>query len=38
MKRLNLELGGKGPLIIFEDADINKAIATAAATSMINSG
>lgn len=38
MKRLNLELGGKGPLVVFEDADIKKAIATAAATSMINSG
>ena len=38
MKRVSLELGGKGPLIIFGDADIGKAIATAAGSSMVNSG
>ena len=38
MKRVTLELGGKGPLIIFGDADLNKAIGTAAACSMVNSG
>lgn len=29
MKRVNLELGGKGPLIVFGDADLQKAIDTA---------
>ena len=38
MKRVTLELGGKGPLIVFGDADLNKAIGTAAACSMVNSG
>ena len=38
MKRVTLELGGKGPLIIFGDADLPKAIGTAAVCSMINSG
>jgi len=27
MKRLVMELGGHAPLIIFDDADINKAVA-----------
>jgi len=38
MKRVNLELGGKGPLIVFSDADIPKAITTAAAAGIVNSG
>ena len=38
MKRLSLELGGKGPLIVFADSDLNKAIACATAFGMINSG
>ena len=38
MKRVTLELGGKGPLIVFGDSDLNKAIGTAAACSMVNSG
>lgn len=38
MKRVSLELGGKGPLIVFSDADIPKAIATAAAAGIVNSG
>lgn len=28
LKRLNLELGGKSPMIIFDDADLNKVIPT----------
>jgi len=38
MKRVTLELGGKGPLVIFADADIPKAIGTAAMLSHANSG
>ncbi len=38
MKRVGLELGGKGPLIVFADADMPKAIATAAACGIVNSG
>jgi len=38
MKRVTLELGGKGPLIVFADSDIDKAVATASAFGMINSG
>ena len=38
MKRVSLELGGKGPLIIFADADLPKAIATATASGLLNSG
>lgn len=38
MKRVTMELGGKGPLVIFGDGDINKAIGTAAIFSMANSG
>ena len=33
-----MELGGKGPLIIFADADLDKAIGTACAMSVVNSG
>ena len=38
MKRTTLELGGKGPIIVFGDADIAKAIGTAAACGLVNSG
>lgn len=38
MKRVTLELGGKGPLIVFGDADLNKAIATATGAGLVNSG
>jgi len=38
MKRITLELGGKGPLIIFGDADVPKAIGTAVMCGMANSG
>ena len=27
MKRINLELGGKGPVIVCDDADVDKAVA-----------
>ena len=38
MKRVNLELGGKGPLIVFADANLPLAIAHAVGASMANSG
>lgn len=38
MKRVSLELGGKGPLIVFADADLDKAVGCAAAYGMVNSG
>ena len=38
LKRVTLELGGKGPLIIFADGDIPKAIDTAITFGTINSG
>jgi acyl-CoA reductase-like NAD-dependent aldehyde dehydrogenase len=37
-KRLTLELGGKGPLIVFNDADINKASFLANLMGTLNSG
>lgn len=27
LKKLSMELGGNGPLIVFDDADIDKAVA-----------
>jgi len=38
MKRVTLELGGKGPNIILEDADLDTAIATALMMGLANSG
>lgn len=38
MKRVTLELGGKSPNIILEDADLQKAIPTAVAAAFMNSG
>ena len=38
MKRVTLELGGKGPNIILEDADLDAAIPTALMTGFTNSG
>ena len=37
-KRLTLELGGKSPLFIFEDADLDRAIPTAAMAVFANAG
>lgn len=37
-KRLTLELGGKGPFIVFNDADINKASFLANLMGTLNSG
>ena len=37
-KKLSLELGGKNPNIIFEDADIEKALKTSINTSFLNQG
>ncbi|CAG2115400.1 unnamed protein product, partial [Medioppia subpectinata] len=38
MKRVTLETGGKSPLIIFEDADIDEAVAVAHETVFLNQG
>lgn len=38
LKNVTLELGGKSPLIIFEDADIQKAAQAAAFSILVNSG
>src|SRR5579863_2311106 len=38
MKRVTLELGGKSPTIVLDDADLDKAIPTALAIAFINSG
>lgn len=38
LKNVTLELGGKSPLIIFNDADIAKAVPAAAMSILVNSG
>ncbi|WP_313195187.1 aldehyde dehydrogenase family protein [Shinella zoogloeoides] len=38
MKRVTLELGGKGPQIILDDADLDQAIPTVVASGFMNSG
>lgn len=38
LKRLTLELGGKSPFVICEDADLTKAIPAAASVMIVNSG
>ena len=38
LKRVHLELGGKAPLIVLDDADIGLAAAKAAAAATVNSG
>ncbi|MGW4334695.1 gamma-aminobutyraldehyde dehydrogenase [Rhodococcus koreensis] len=37
-KRLHLELGGKAPFVVFDDADLEAAIQGAVAASLINTG
>ena len=37
-KKLSLELGGKNPNIIFDDADLEKAVATTVRSSFLNQG
>jgi phenylacetaldehyde dehydrogenase len=38
LKKVSLELGGKAPLVIYRDADIEKAIANAATAAFFNHG
>ncbi len=38
VKRVHLELGGKAPFVVFDDADLDAAIQGAVAGSLINSG
>lgn len=38
LKKLSLELGGNAPFIVFEDADVDKAIQGAIASKFLNSG
>ncbi|MFF3456650.1 gamma-aminobutyraldehyde dehydrogenase [Streptomyces sp. NPDC002730] len=38
VKRLHLELGGKAPFVVFDDADLEAAVNGAVAASLINSG
>ena len=38
LKRLHLELGGKAPFVVFDDADLDAAIPGAVAGSLINAG
>ncbi|MGA7233741.1 MAG: aldehyde dehydrogenase family protein [Xanthobacteraceae bacterium] len=38
IKRVTLELGGKSPNILLDDADLDKAIPTALAIAFMNSG
>jgi aldehyde dehydrogenase (NAD+) len=38
MKRITLELGGKSPNILLDDADLDKAVPTALAIAFMNSG
>ena len=38
LKRVHLELGGKAPFVVFEDADLDAAVQGAVAASLINTG
>jgi lactaldehyde dehydrogenase len=38
MKKLTLELGGNDPLVVLEDADINKAVSAAVSGAFLNAG
>ena len=37
-KRVHLELGGKAPFVVFDDADLEAAVHGAVAASLINAG
>ena len=38
LKRVHLELGGKAPVIVFDDVDVEVALETIAATALYNTG
>ena len=38
LKRVHLELGGKAPVIVFDDADVEALVATLTETGYYNSG
>ena len=38
LKRVHLELGGKAPVVVFDDADLDAAMETIAATALYNAG
>jgi betaine-aldehyde dehydrogenase len=38
LKRVHLELGGKAPVIVFDDVDVETALETIAATGLYNAG
>ncbi len=38
LKRVHLELGGKAPVVVFDDADLDGALETIAATGLYNAG
>lgn len=38
MKRVTLELGGKGPLIVLDDGDVDKAVALTAKFGLYHAG
>ena len=38
MKKITLELGGNDPLVVLEDADIDKAVTAAVSGSFLNAG
>lgn len=38
LKKVTLELGGKSPLIIFEDADMDNAVSTAMMANFLSQG
>jgi aldehyde dehydrogenase (NAD+) len=38
LKHVTLELGGKNPLLIFDDADLSKAVPAATVSALVNSG
>ena len=38
MKKINLELGGNDPLVVLDDADVEKAVQAAVSGSFLNAG